>query len=52
MFRDIGRTSCQSMLDLSLGRRPIGVLNPELFERESFRTKWSRITGIPVKQLQ
>jgi phosphoglycerate dehydrogenase-like enzyme len=52
MFRDIGRTSCQSMLDLSLGKRPIGVLNSELFERESFRTKWSRITGIPVGQLQ
>lgn len=46
LFRDIGRTACQSMLDLSLGRRPVGVLNPELFERASFRKKWSRITGI------
>jgi phosphoglycerate dehydrogenase-like enzyme len=51
MFRDIGRTSCQSMLNLSLGRRPTGVLNPELFARDSFRAKWSRITGIPVDQL-
>lgn len=46
LFRDIGRTACQGMLDLSLGRRPTGVLNPELFERASFREKWSHITGI------
>lgn len=51
LFRDIGRTACQSMLDLSLGKRPAGVLNPELFERESFRAKWSRITGIPQESL-
>ena len=52
LFRDIGRTACQSMLDLSRGKRPIGVLNPELFERTSFRTKWSRITGIPKQSLE
>ena len=46
LFRDIGRTACQSMLDVSVGRRPTGVLNPLLFERESFRAKWSRLTGI------
>jgi phosphoglycerate dehydrogenase-like enzyme len=51
LFRDIGRTACQSMLDLSIGKRPAGVLNPELFEREGFRTKWSRVTGIPVEDL-
>ncbi|MFV1967492.1 MAG: NAD(P)-dependent oxidoreductase [Pirellulaceae bacterium] len=51
LFRDIGRTACQSMLDVSMGKRPTGVLNPELLERESFRTKWSRITGIPVADL-
>lgn len=51
MFRDIGRTACQSMLDLSMGRRPVGVLNPELFERSSFRTKWSRITGLSTESL-
>ena len=44
MFRDIGRAACQSMLDLAEGRRPAqGVLNPELFERESFRRKWARV---------
>ncbi len=46
LFRDIGRTACQSMLDLSLGKRPIGVLNPELFDSPVFRAKWSSITGI------
>lgn len=46
LFRDIGRTACQSMLTLLQGSRPAGVLNPELFERASFRSKWSRITGI------
>jgi phosphoglycerate dehydrogenase-like enzyme len=48
LFRDIGRAACQSMLDLSLGKRPHGVLNPELFERASFREKWSRLTGVEV----
>ncbi|MEZ6062869.1 MAG: NAD(P)-dependent oxidoreductase [Planctomycetaceae bacterium] len=52
LFRDIGRTACQGMLDLSQGRRPAGVLNPELFARESFRNKWSRITGISRENLQ
>jgi phosphoglycerate dehydrogenase-like enzyme len=51
LFRDIGRTACQSMLDLSQGKRPVGVLNPELFERTSFRAKWSWITGISEESL-
>lgn len=45
LFRDIGQTACQSMLDLSLGRRPNGVLNPELFERPAFLEKWANIIG-------
>jgi len=52
MFRDIGRTACQSMLDLSLGKRPMGVLNPELFDSPNFRAKWSSITGISESSLQ
>jgi phosphoglycerate dehydrogenase-like enzyme len=51
LFRDIGQTACQGMLDLSLGKRPCGVLNPILFERESFRNKWSRLTGIISEEL-
>ena len=46
LFRDIGHTACQSMLDVSLGRRGKGILNPQLLERKSFREKWSRLTGI------
>jgi phosphoglycerate dehydrogenase-like enzyme len=42
LFRDIGRAACHVMVDLSLGRRPHGVLNPELFERTSFQSKWKR----------
>lgn len=45
-FRDIGRTACRSLLDLSEGRRPHGVLNPQLFERDSFLSKWQRLTGV------
>jgi phosphoglycerate dehydrogenase-like enzyme len=45
MFRDIGRAVCRAMLDLSLGRRPAGVLNPEVFDRPGFRAKWARHTA-------
>ncbi len=42
MFRDIGRTACQVMVDLSRGVKPRGVLNPEVFERPKFQAKWKR----------
>ena len=42
MFRDIGRAACQVMVDLSLGAKPHGLLNPELLERPSFQAKWKR----------
>jgi phosphoglycerate dehydrogenase-like enzyme len=45
LFRDIGRLVCLGMLDLSRGQRPHGVVNPEVFERATFRDKWSRLTG-------
>lgn len=48
LFRDIGRAVCQGMVDLSLGRRPRGVVNPEVFERASFREKWKRTCGRDV----
>ena len=50
MFRDIGRAACQSMLDLSLGRRPNGVLNPELFSTPAFLEKWARLIGLANPQ--
>ena len=45
LFRDIGRTACQGMVDLSQRRKPRGVLNPQVFERPSFQKKWERICG-------
>jgi phosphoglycerate dehydrogenase-like enzyme len=45
LFRDIGRSVCQGMVDLSLGRRPAGVLNPDVFEQMGFQQKWQRICG-------
>jgi phosphoglycerate dehydrogenase-like enzyme len=42
MFRDIGRTACQVMVDLSLGKKPRGVLNPEVLDRPAFKAKWKR----------
>jgi len=44
MFRDVGRTACRGMVELSLGRQPKGVINPEVFQRKGFQEKWSRWT--------
>jgi phosphoglycerate dehydrogenase-like enzyme len=43
LFRDIGRTACQALLDLSHGNRPCGVINPEVFDNPAFDEKWNRI---------
>ena len=45
LFRDIGRAVCQGMVDLSLGRKPKGVVNPQVFDRPGFRAKWQRLCG-------
>jgi phosphoglycerate dehydrogenase-like enzyme len=42
LFRDIGRAACGVMLDLSQGKRPKGVLNPEVFDKPGFQPKWKR----------
>ena len=42
LFRDIGRSVCQGMLDLSLGKLPRGVVNPQVFDRPGFQEKWAR----------
>ena len=44
MFRDIGRTACQGIVDLSLGRRPFGIINPEVMNQTGFKEKWKRFT--------
>ncbi len=43
LFRDIGLSVCQGMLDLSLGKAPRGMVNPEVLDRPGFREKWARI---------
>jgi phosphoglycerate dehydrogenase-like enzyme len=43
LYRDIGRAACQGMVDLSLGRKPKGVVNPEVFDRPGFQEKWARL---------
>ena len=43
LFRDIGRAVCGGMVDLSVGKVPRGVVNPEVFDRPVFREKWSRL---------
>jgi phosphoglycerate dehydrogenase-like enzyme len=42
LFREIGRTACQSLADLACGRRPHGVVNREVLERPGFQEKWNR----------
>lgn len=43
LFRDIGRTACQGMIDLTLGKKPRGVVNPGVFDKPSFQEKWRRL---------
>jgi phosphoglycerate dehydrogenase-like enzyme len=45
LFRDIGRSVCRGLLDLANGKRPSGLVNPEVFKRPSFQSKWNRILG-------
>lgn len=45
LFRDIGRAACKVMVDLSHGKRPGGVLNPEVFDRPQFQNKWKRFSN-------
>ncbi len=43
LFRDIGRTACQGMIDLSLGQKPRGLVNPDVLAKPSFQEKWRHI---------
>ncbi len=42
LFRDIGRAVCHGMVDLSCGKMPNGVVNPEVFKRKTYQEKWNR----------
>jgi phosphoglycerate dehydrogenase-like enzyme len=46
LFRDIGRTVGKGMLDLAQGKRPNGTVNPEVFDRPGFQSKWQRILAV------
>ena len=52
LFRDIGQMACQGMVDLSLGRRPHGVVNAEVFDRPGFQAKWARLRGGAVDETE
>jgi phosphoglycerate dehydrogenase-like enzyme len=43
LFRDIGHAVCQGMVDLSVGKRPRGVVNPQVLEKPGFVEKWKRL---------
>jgi phosphoglycerate dehydrogenase-like enzyme len=45
LFRDIGRAACQVMVDLSRGRPPHGILNPEVLTSPAFQEKWRRYSS-------
>ncbi len=42
LFRDIGRTASQGILDLREGKRPRGAVNPQVFDQPGFKAKWAR----------
>lgn len=43
LFRDIGRSACQGMLDLARGIQPRGIVNPGVLTRPGFQAKWDRL---------
>ena len=45
LFRDMGRAACRGIVDLTQGRRPHGVVNPEVLAKPSFQQKWRRLTA-------
>lgn len=51
LFRDIGRTVCQSLRQVAEGSVPAGLINPEVLRSDGFREKWRRLAiggaGIP-----
>lgn len=42
LFRDIGRAAFVGMIDLSCGRAPRGMVNPEVLDRPGFQRKWKQ----------
>lgn len=45
LFSGIGQTACQALVDLSHGKEPGGIVNPEVLARAGFQRKWARWRG-------
>lgn len=43
LFRDIGRSACGSLREISQGIRPATAVNPEVFDRPGFQRKWETV---------
>ena len=46
LFRDMGRMAFQNMIDISHGRPPRGLVNPQVLEQPAFQAKWDRVRGL------
>jgi hypothetical protein len=42
LFSEIGETVCRGLVELSLGRVPFGMVNPQVLEQPGFVKKWSK----------
>ncbi len=45
LFSDIGKAVCYGMVELSLGDKPRGMVNPVVLEHPGFKKKWERWGG-------
>ncbi len=45
LFRDIGRTAGQRIIDLLDGKTPVGTVNRAVLDKPSFQKKWKRLTA-------
>lgn len=43
LFRDMGRSACQGMVDLANGKAPFGIINPEVLDSPGFQAKWDKV---------
>jgi phosphoglycerate dehydrogenase-like enzyme len=46
LFSDIGKTVCQTLVEISYGDKPKGLVNPQVLQRPGFRKKWSRWANV------
>tara|TARA_Y100001935_G_scaffold5629_1_gene4321 strand:+ start:1665 stop:2705 length:1041 start_codon:yes stop_codon:yes gene_type:complete len=49
LFRDMGKICTKNMIDISNGIRPNGIVNPEVFDRPSFKKKWDNLIVNKIK---